>query len=865
MKCLCGFINNKNGSDKLLEDNKFYSVFQNIKIPTIVLNNTDEVEYINNAAVRLLITFTDCSLSCGGRKCREKIHGWLQEGLCNLENEKHYELLVDNKGKKRYLEISLKKLFNGRNEKIGTIVNLNDVTDQYLAEKYISRSFEVTKTIYNITSYFVGNFDLDSAINNALADIGRISDASRVYIFRIYENGEKMENIYEWCAEGVTPKKYNLRDLPTKMFPWWMKQLYEDKIIHVTDISKMPEEAGAEKEILESQGIKSLLVVPIKRKDELIGYLGVDNVYNTIKWNSFVSQLLQLAGKLFSSVFERKETEEALLESEKRFRELFESVNVAIFLHRIEGNGASGRFIMVNDFACKLLGYEREELLGMKPEDTVGKSQINEIKLLIKDIVRKGHLTFETTFVNKEGKTIPVEVNSHICVIDGEEMLMSIAKDISQRKKAEEEIKILHRAIDQSSILVIITDYNGKIQYVNTKFTEMTGYTFEEVIGKTPSILKAGKKPLKFYESMVANIRSGKEWRGELENTKKSGETYWVLTSISPILNEYGQITHYIAIEEDITERKKMEIELKKRNKELNDTLDRLKSMQQQLIHQEKMAGIGQLAAGVAHEINNPLGYVTSNFEILKKYLEKYRGLIDKYNDYAKSLKVCDIDKNELDLMLKEIVDYREENSIDFIDEDIDGLFVDTMDGLSRISKIVNGLRTFSRIERQENFEEYDLNEGIENTLLIANNEIKYYAEVKKELTPIPVIDALTDQINQVLLNIIVNAAQAIRKKNENNSGIMGMISIRTYSDSEFVYCEIEDNGIGIPEKNISRIFNPFFTTKPVGQGTGLGLSISYDIIKNKHNGDILVSSTQNVGTKFTIKLPIKQEFEEEI
>lgn len=374
MKCLCGFINNKNGSDKLLEDNKFYSVFQNIKIPTIVLNNTDEVEYINNAAVRLLITFTDCSLSCGGRKCREKIHGWLQEGLCNLENEKHYELLVDNKGKKRYLEISLKKLFNGRNEKIGTIVNLNDVTDQYLAEKYISRSFEVTKTIYNITSYFVGNFDLDSAINNALADIGRISDASRVYIFRIYENGEKMENIYEWCAEGVTPKKYNLRDLPTKMFPWWMKQLYEDKIIHVTDISKMPEEAGAEKEILESQGIKSLLVVPIKRKDELIGYLGVDNVYNTIKWNSFVSQLLQLAGKLFSSVFERKETEEALLESEKRFRELFESVNVAIFLHRIEGNGASGRFIMVNDFACKLLGYEREELLGMKPEDTVGKS-----------------------------------------------------------------------------------------------------------------------------------------------------------------------------------------------------------------------------------------------------------------------------------------------------------------------------------------------------------------------------------------------------------------------------------------------------------------------------------------------------------
>jgi len=199
---------------------------------------------------------------------------------------------------------------------------------------------------------------------------------------------------------------------------------------------------------------------------------------------------------------------------------------------------------------------------------------------------------------------------------------------------------------------------------------------------------------------------------------------------------------------------------------------------------------------------------------------------------------------------------YNTENkiNIDFINSDITDLFNDVSDGLERISKIVMGLRTFSRVDQQNEFEEYDLNNGIQNTLLVANNEIKYHAKVELFLGDIPNIYANGGQINQVLLNIIINAVHATKSKEDINSSL---ITVRTYSDERYASCEIEDNGTGIPGNIIGRIFDPFYTTKPVGQGTGLGLSIAYDIIVNKHKGELLVDSKPDAGSKFTVRLPV--------
>lgn len=288
------------------------------------------------------------------------------------------------------------------------------------------------------------------------------------------------------------------------------------------------------------------------------------------------------------------------------------------------------------------------------------------------------------------------------------------------------------------------------------------------------------------------------------------------------------------------------------REKLAQDALEKLKRIQTQMIHQEKLAGIGQLAAGVAHEINNPLGFVSSNIETLEIYVMKYEQMLDTYRNLINMVK--NTTKDNLMEEINIINDMEKKNNMGYISDDVINLFTDVKDGINRISNIITGLRLFSRADRLNELSEYDLNIGINNTLLVANNEIKYYANVERELGNIPGIMANGGQINQVLLNIIVNAVHAIKQKN--TSGL-GLIKIRTYSDSKYVYCEIKDNGTGIPENIINQIFSPFFSTKPVGHGTGLGLSISYDIIVDKHKGELLAENNPEGGAKFTIKLPI--------
>ena len=192
---------------------------------------------------------------------------------------------------------------------------------------------------------------------------------------------------------------------------------------------------------------------------------------------------------------------------------------------------------------------------------------------------------------------------------------------------------------------------------------------------------------------------------------------------------------------------------------------------------------------------------------------------------------------------------------IGFVLEDIGALFEESKEGLTRVTKIIQNLRDFSRIDQAEAFDEYDLNHGIEATLIVARNAIKYHADVVTEFSDIPHIPCNASQINQVFLNILVNAAQAIESQQRETNG---SIKIKTSSDDTHVICKIIDDGPGILPENIEKIFDPFFTTKPAGKGTGLGLSVSYDIIVRKHKGELLVKSEVGKGTEFTIKLPIK-------
>ncbi|GMV30872.1 MAG: hypothetical protein AMXMBFR59_29970 [Rhodanobacteraceae bacterium] len=277
---------------------------------------------------------------------------------------------------------------------------------------------------------------------------------------------------------------------------------------------------------------------------------------------------------------------------------------------------------------------------------------------------------------------------------------------------------------------------------------------------------------------------------------------------------------------------------------ELELALARLNTVQEQLVQSEKMASLGQLAAGIAHEINNPIGYVHSNLGTLQEYLNNLFGLIECYDAAMAQNGPMTAERRTEVAERKRAIDFS------FLVQDLPPLLAESREGIDRVRRIVQDLRDFSRVDRLESWSLFDLHRGLDSTLGIVWNEIKYKAEVRKEYGNLPLVECLPSQINQVFVNILVNAAQAIEQRGE--------ITVRTGVEPGKVWIEIADTGSGIPPDMLKKIFDPFFTTKPVGKGTGLGLSISYGIV-HKHKGDIAVDSQPGRGTTFRITLPQRQ------
>ena len=290
-----------------------------------------------------------------------------------------------------------------------------------------------------------------------------------------------------------------------------------------------------------------------------------------------------------------------------------------------------------------------------------------------------------------------------------------------------------------------------------------------------------------------------------------------------------------------------LEDKLITRNKSLALSFTQLQASQSQLVQSEKMASLGQMVAGVAHEINTPLGYVHNNVEMARAAYDQLAGLNEKYEQLICMLQSPDLDESAMQTQFSEIQAMRETFSNTFQHEEMQGLFSDTLYGLGQISDIVSNLKNFSRLD-QAMVSNIDINQCVESTLVIANNLLKHKVDVIRDLGACPKLNCAPSQINQVLLNLITNAAHAIDGR--------GRIMISTFSDGQYIHIIIRDNGKGIPPENLSRIFDPFFTTKPIGEGTGLGLSITFKIIRD-HQGYIRVKSEVGKGTAFCVSLPI--------
>ncbi len=307
-------------------------------------------------------------------------------------------------------------------------------------------------------------------------------------------------------------------------------------------------------------------------------------------------------------------------------------------------------------------------------------------------------------------------------------------------------------------------------------------------------------------------------------------------------------------LQQEIEENKRSEEELKKSRNELEKTLKELKTTQAQMLQSEKMVSIGQLAAGVAHEINNPTAFVSSNLNTLFEYQEDIRSLIKEYRKlFAETREL--VEENEMFALIKDklitIEAFEKNVDIDFALEDIPVMLKETQDGTARIKQIVIDLKDFSH-PGEDKAKFANINQCLDSTLNIVWNEIKYKAMVEKDYADLPEVKCYYQQLNQVFVNLLVNAAQAIEEK--------GKIKVTTRSRGEEIEIIIEDTGSGIVEENLARIFDPFFTTKEVGKGTGLGLNVVYNIIQ-KHMGTIKAESVLGEGTAFTIRLPVEPCF----
>jgi PAS domain S-box-containing protein len=476
----------------------------------------------------------------------------------------------------------------------------------------------------------------------------------------------------------------------------------------------------------------------------------------------------------------------------------------------------------------------------------------------------KQPVILEHTHFNAQGQPMMVEVHGYpILDEDGNVVQMiEYSLDITARKQAEEQLRKLSQAVEQSANGIIITNLQGKIEYVNPQFAQMTGYSLEEVRGKTPAILNSGKQSKVYYQQLWQTIKSGREWRGEFHNRRKDGSLYWGQATISPIFNVNGEMTHFLGVQENVTARKaaesalrESEAKLRKQTEELAHTLEELRHTQAQLIQTEKMSSLGQLVGGIAHEINNPVNFIYGNLDHTRTYVEDLIRLIQLYK------KFCPEPHDE-------ITEHIEDIDLEFLIEDIPKLLASMKQGANRIKAIVSSLRIFSHMD-EVGIKAVNIHEGIDSALILLQARLNVTAnrpEIQVHKTysgELPLVECYADQLNQVFMNIITNAIDALEQRDRTRSRTEcekkpSVIRIITeMSDRQSVKIKIIDNGAGIPASVQPRLFDPFFTTKDVGKGTGLGLAISYKIITEKHRGKIECFSHVGQGTEFVITLPI--------
>ena len=718
---------------------------------------------------------------------------------------------------------------------------VRDITDRKAGEAALEMRHNIEDLIASISTKFINlpSNEIDAGIIDALRMIGEITSVDRSWVALLCEKKMTLCFMHEWCAEGISLTHSNLQPILVEEIPWAMEQFKQGKTVYIPRVTDLPSEAKTEKTHLQTYEVQSVIMVPIVYRRALMGIVSFDSVRFEKAWTTDDMALLRISGEIFANALERKDTEEAIECLMRRNELILSSAGEGIYGVDLEGNTT-----FANPEAARMLGCTVEDLIGKpqhatlhhtKPDGTPYSREHCPIYQAFQDGIV--HHIEDDVFWRKDGTSFPVSYTSTPIRQDSEIVGAVVTfKDITERKKEqdilENSVSLLSATLDSTTDGILVTDREGCIVNFNQKFLDMWGLS---------PIVETSQNHTQLMAQVSDQLLEPEICSQRLEEIYATPDTEScdvIEFKDGRVFERYSQAQRIGGMSvgrvwslRDVTARKRGEEAIQHAYNELEQMVEErtreLRQKQAQLVQAEKMASLGQLVAGVAHEINTPLGALKSNLDVFTRSVHKINEL--KLNP-------------EMPTEFRECPDLTKRLTV------LETLNVHNQTAIDRIVMIVNSLRKFARLDEAE-LDEVNIHEGLDTTLVLVQHELKNRIEVVKDYGELPLIKCYPNQLNQVFMNVLVNASHAIENQ--------GKISIRTHHNTTQAFIEIHDTGKGISEKDKLRIFDPGFTTKGSGVGTGLGLSIVYQIIKD-HNGTIEVESELGHGTTFRIILPIR-------
>ena len=416
------------------------------------------------------------------------------------------------------------------------------------------------------------------------------------------------------------------------------------------------------------------------------------------------------------------------------------------------------------------------------------------------------------------------------------------------------QLALRDHALDATPSFFVVTKMETPapiIVYCNKIVADQHGIAREELIGKPITLLTQWVGHNADYLAEVqAALRAGRTFHYEDQVTRPDGTTFWLGVSIRPLFDGTGRLTHSVAVGADITAKRCEKLKKQELQDKLVAEMEERERMVIELQLAQKLESVGRLAAGIAHEINTPIQYVGDSLYFLRSAFDD----LDKLFDGSRKAFASLPDSAEGSAYQLEMAELANQCDLEYLRIEVPKAFTRTFDGVERVANIVKAMKEFAHPDGNEQ-SPVDLKHGLESTLLVASNEYKYVAKVHCEFGELPEVVCNAGELNQVFLNLIVNAAHAIKDAGKDVDS--GEIKIRLSAESGEAVIRVSDNGCGVPAENLSKLYDPFFTTKEVGRGSGQGLAISHSIVVDKHGGEISVTSELGVGTEFTVRLPI--------